>query len=128
MTSEDKESTQGTGSTRNISTFDSASFLKNVTSKPGVYRMLDEKEQVILACGRNRAFPGYLIARDYQEVGPTGHLSLALVTTGIQAYLNISRLVEGHVNGFAQAFIHLAGALFAYGLERSPAGPPGGEC
>jgi len=27
--------------------FDSASFLKNVTSKPGVYRMLDEKEQVI---------------------------------------------------------------------------------
>ncbi len=29
------------------SIFDSASFLKNVTSKPGVYRMLDEKEQVI---------------------------------------------------------------------------------
>ncbi|MBE9568824.1 MAG: excinuclease ABC subunit UvrC [Proteobacteria bacterium] len=27
--------------------FDSASYLKNVTSKPGVYRMLDEKEQVI---------------------------------------------------------------------------------
>ncbi|MBT8120222.1 MAG: excinuclease ABC subunit UvrC [Gammaproteobacteria bacterium] len=27
--------------------FDSAAFLKNVTSKPGVYRMLDEKEQVI---------------------------------------------------------------------------------
>ena len=29
------------------SIFDSASFLKNVTSKPCVYRMLDEKEQVI---------------------------------------------------------------------------------
>jgi excinuclease ABC subunit C len=29
------------------SIFDSASFLKNVTSKPGVYRMLDEKQQVI---------------------------------------------------------------------------------
>lgn len=29
------------------STFDSAGFLKNVTSKPGVYRMLDDKEQVI---------------------------------------------------------------------------------
>jgi len=29
------------------STFDSASFLKNVTKNPGVYRMLDEKEQVI---------------------------------------------------------------------------------
>jgi len=28
-------------------TFDSTSFLKNTTSKPGVYRMLDEKEQVI---------------------------------------------------------------------------------
>ncbi|HHJ36184.1 MAG TPA: excinuclease ABC subunit UvrC, partial [Gammaproteobacteria bacterium] len=28
-------------------TFDSASFLKNVTSKPGVYRMLDAGEQVI---------------------------------------------------------------------------------
>jgi len=27
--------------------FDSAAFLKNVTSKPGVYRMLDAKEQVI---------------------------------------------------------------------------------
>ncbi|PCJ87378.1 MAG: excinuclease ABC subunit C [Thiotrichaceae bacterium] len=27
--------------------FDSRSFLKNVTSKPGVYRMLDSKEQVI---------------------------------------------------------------------------------
>ena len=27
--------------------FDSASFLKTVTGKPGVYRMLDEKEQVI---------------------------------------------------------------------------------
>ena len=27
--------------------FDSTSFLKNVTSKPGVYRMLDSKEQVI---------------------------------------------------------------------------------
>jgi excinuclease ABC subunit C len=34
-------------STENSSAFDSASFLKNVTSKPGVYRMLDEKEQVI---------------------------------------------------------------------------------
>jgi excinuclease ABC subunit C len=29
------------------SVFDSAPFLKNVTSKPGVYRMLDEKQQVI---------------------------------------------------------------------------------
>ena len=28
-------------------TFDSAHFLKNVTKKPGVYRMLDNKEQVI---------------------------------------------------------------------------------
>lgn len=27
--------------------FDSAAFLKNVTSKPGVYRMLDDKKQVI---------------------------------------------------------------------------------
>jgi excinuclease ABC subunit C len=27
--------------------FDSAAFLKNVTSKPGVYRMLDDKDQVI---------------------------------------------------------------------------------
>ncbi len=27
--------------------FDSASFLKNVSSKPGVYRMLDDKQQVI---------------------------------------------------------------------------------
>ncbi len=27
--------------------FDSAAFLKNITSKPGVYRMLDDKEQVI---------------------------------------------------------------------------------
>ena len=34
-------------STETKTTFDSASFLKNVTSKPGVYRMLDEKEQVI---------------------------------------------------------------------------------
>ncbi|MBL4711712.1 MAG: GIY-YIG nuclease family protein [Gammaproteobacteria bacterium] len=28
-------------------TFDSAAFLKNITGKPGVYRMLDDKEQVI---------------------------------------------------------------------------------
>jgi excinuclease ABC subunit C len=34
-------------STETSPVFDSASFLKNVTSKPGVYRMLDEKEQVI---------------------------------------------------------------------------------
>ena len=34
-------------STETKSAFDSASYLKNVTSKPGVYRMLDEKEQVI---------------------------------------------------------------------------------
>ncbi len=39
---EDKED-----STKSPSDFDSASFLKNVTSKPGVYRMLDDKEQVI---------------------------------------------------------------------------------
>ena len=30
-----------------IALFDSVAYLKNVTSKPGVYRMLDEKEQVI---------------------------------------------------------------------------------
>lgn len=33
--------------TKSQAVFDSAAFLKNVTSKPGVYRMLDEKEQVI---------------------------------------------------------------------------------
>lgn len=33
--------------TKSPAVFDSAAFLKNVTSKPGVYRMLDEKEQVI---------------------------------------------------------------------------------
>ncbi|GMR01191.1 MAG: excinuclease ABC subunit UvrC [Gammaproteobacteria bacterium] len=31
----------------NKATFDPAAFLKNTTSKPGVYRMLDEKQQVI---------------------------------------------------------------------------------
>jgi len=41
MTSAENESTE------NTNTFDSTSFLKNTTSKPGVYRMLDEKEQVI---------------------------------------------------------------------------------
>ncbi len=30
-----------------VASFDAKAFLKNVTSKPGVYRMLDEKEQVI---------------------------------------------------------------------------------
>ncbi len=34
-------------STESPSNFDSNAFLKNVTSKPGVYRMLDDKEQVI---------------------------------------------------------------------------------
>ncbi len=34
-------------STETTPSFDSAAFLKNVTSKPGVYRMLDAKEQVI---------------------------------------------------------------------------------
>ena len=34
-------------STETNPSFDSAAFLKNVTSKPGVYRMLDAKEQVI---------------------------------------------------------------------------------
>ncbi len=42
MTSAEKES-----STEIKQAFDSAAFLKNVTSKPGVYRMLDEKQQVI---------------------------------------------------------------------------------
>ena len=42
MTSAEKES-----STENKPAFDSVAFLKNVTSKPGVYRMLDEKQQVI---------------------------------------------------------------------------------
>ncbi|VAW53281.1 Excinuclease ABC subunit C [hydrothermal vent metagenome] len=41
MTSAEKES-----NTEN-NHFDSAAFLKNLTSKPGVYQMLDEKEQVI---------------------------------------------------------------------------------
>ena len=34
-------------STESKPAFDSVAFLKNVTSKPGVYRMLDEKQQVI---------------------------------------------------------------------------------
>jgi excinuclease ABC subunit C len=42
MTSAEQES-----NTEIKAVFDSASFLKNVTSKPGVYRMLDEKAQVI---------------------------------------------------------------------------------
>ena len=42
MTSAEKES-----STESKPAFDSVAFLKNVTSKPGVYRMLDEKQQVI---------------------------------------------------------------------------------
>ncbi|MDT8281860.1 MAG: excinuclease ABC subunit UvrC [Gammaproteobacteria bacterium] len=42
MTSAEQESTTG-----NKPSFDSAAYLKNVTSKPGVYQMLDEKEQVI---------------------------------------------------------------------------------
>ena len=42
MTSAEKES-----STESKPAFDSVAFLNNVTSKPGVYRMLDEKQQVI---------------------------------------------------------------------------------
>ena len=42
MTSAEKES-----STESKPAFDSAAFLKNVTRKPGVYRMFDDKEQVI---------------------------------------------------------------------------------
>jgi excinuclease ABC subunit C len=42
MTSAEQESNTDTSPV-----FDSASYLKNVTSKPGVYRMLDEKDQVI---------------------------------------------------------------------------------
>ena len=42
MTPAEKES-----STESKPAFDSISFLKNVTNKPGVYRMLDEKQQVI---------------------------------------------------------------------------------
>ncbi len=34
-------------SSNNEASFDSAAFLKSLTSKPGVYQMLDEKEQVI---------------------------------------------------------------------------------
>ena len=30
-----------------VASFDAKAFLKNVTRQPGVYRMLDEKEQVI---------------------------------------------------------------------------------
>jgi len=42
MTSAEHES-----NTESSQVFDSAAFLKNVTSKPGVYRMLDDKAQVI---------------------------------------------------------------------------------
>ena len=42
MTSAEKES-----STASKQVFDSTAFLKNVTSKPGVYRMLDDQQQVI---------------------------------------------------------------------------------
>jgi excinuclease ABC subunit C len=42
MTSAEQES-----NTETKAVFDSAAFLKNVTSKPGVYRMLDDKAQVI---------------------------------------------------------------------------------
>ena len=42
MTSVEKEST-----TKPAPAFDSVAFLKNVTGKPGVYRMVDAKEQVI---------------------------------------------------------------------------------
>ncbi len=43
MTAESKESTTIAA----VPAFDSASYLKNVTGKPGVYRMLDEQQQVI---------------------------------------------------------------------------------
>ncbi len=46
MTSVEKESSTET-ELKSQQAFDSTSFLKNVTSKPGVYRMLDEKQQVI---------------------------------------------------------------------------------
>lgn len=43
MTAESKESTTIAA----VAAFNSASYLKNVTGKPGVYRMLDEQQQVI---------------------------------------------------------------------------------
>ena len=46
MTSAEKESSTESELTPQQA-FDSTAFLKNVTSKPGVYRMLDEKQQVI---------------------------------------------------------------------------------
>jgi excinuclease ABC subunit C len=39
--------TEKNESTNNKQPFDSTAFLKNVTSKPGVYRMLDDKQQVL---------------------------------------------------------------------------------
>ncbi len=39
--------TEKESNTETSPAFDSATFLKNVTSKPGVYHMLDAKEQVI---------------------------------------------------------------------------------
>ena len=45
MTPADKESTAESGEQNE--TFDSDAFLKTVTGKPGVYRMLDAKDQVI---------------------------------------------------------------------------------
>ena len=43
MADKDREEPSTTSRTE----FDSVAFLKNVTSQPGVYRMLDENEQVI---------------------------------------------------------------------------------
>jgi len=47
MTTENNKTQQDDSTDSPELSFDSAAFLKNVTSKPGVYRMLDSKEQVI---------------------------------------------------------------------------------
>ena len=59
--------------------FDSASFLKNVTSKPGVYRMLDAKGQVIYV-GKAKNLKNRLIVKgmSYHFQSKTTHLNCCL--------------------------------------------------
>jgi excinuclease ABC subunit C len=46
-TSSTSETTQKGSGNKSEAVFDAAAFLKNVTAKPGVYRMLDDSQQVI---------------------------------------------------------------------------------
>lgn len=104
MSKTGKQSTQPeqAGAEKTEQVFDSAAFLKNVTPKPGVYRMFDDNEKVIYvgkAKNLKKRLGSYfrntgLSAKTQVMVGKIAHIEVMITHTEGEALLLESNLIK----------------------------------